>query len=210
MASATSASELAHILAVAVHGPTAACHELHTERPGSFGEISRAISGARDRGRRVFVGTWLTRSTCRSLVQMVDWLVGTSVVGWTVVWPRVAATGLVRASRTVPRLGIAAPHALRAVQRAQQRGLAVAVVGIPSCVLGPFAALRIPGPRAGTPAPPCAECPARDDCAALDPWYLDRFGPGELHPVPPVPRNPRAPWIVSGLEAAARAVDEGQ
>ena len=115
-----------------------------------------------------------------------------------------------RASRTVPRLGIAAPHALRAVQRAQQRGLAVAVVGIPSCVLGPFAALRIPGPRAGTPAPPCAECPARDDCAALDPWYLDRFGPGELHPVPPVPRNPRAPWIVSGLEAAARAVDEGQ
>lgn len=173
---------------VAIHGPTAACHELHGEPPGSFAAAMDALSRARVEGRPVLVASWLTRSSCRSLVGLVERLVGYGVAGWAIAWPRACDVDAAAVPRTVPRLGIAVPHALRAVQRATQRGLPTVLVGIPSCVLGPFAGQAWPRAEAGAHAAPCEGCPARAGCAGVDPWYAERFGGGELRAVAAVPR----------------------
>lgn len=198
-------------LCLAIHGPTAEAHELHTGRPGSFEAAMQALAEARTQGRPVVVASRLTRSSCRSLVAVAERLAAHGVAGWAIVWPRVAQP-VTSTSRVVPRLGIAVPHALRAVQRARQRGIPVVIAGVPSCTLGPFAAqgLRpgVEGAAAGVYPGICDRCSARPGCSGLDPWYLDRFGPEELRPVPAVARAPLDPELAAGL-AAAVCTSEG-
>lgn len=189
-------------LRLALHGPTAACHEQHAA-PGSFAAVVGALTGARARAQRVIVATWLTRSTCRSLVELVDLLVGHGAAGWVIAWPRVHDVAGVAVPRTIPRLGIAVPHALKAVERATARGLAVAVVGVPSCALGPFAAHDLRVGEAGIYPAPCEGCPSRAGCSGIDPWYLDRFGARELHAVAAVPRARVSEAMHEELAAAA-------
>lgn len=220
-------------LHVPLHGPTAACHELHAA-PGSFAAAMEALRGARTQGRPVIVSSWITRSTCRSLVALADRLAGLGVAGWALCWPRVRMQGMPRGPgeepavapvvhRTVPRLGIAVPHALRAVARATERGLAVAVVGVPCCVLGPYAAHAAvhaavhAQARAEADAHPdngrargvypavCEGCPSRAGCDGVEPWYLARFGARELRPVPAVPRMS---WAEGRLPSLVAAADE--
>jgi len=193
-------------LCFGIHGPSAACHELH---PGAvaFVDVMRSIAEARGQGRRVFVASWLTRSNCRSLVELGDRLVAEGVAGWAVVWPRMVPRRLEVAPRTVPRLGIAVPHALRAVQRAERRGLSTALVGVPLCALGPFAAQRTTQAEVGRYPAPCEACSSRAECPGIDAWYLDRFGAAELHSVELVPRVARDPECAEGLGAAARSLE---
>ena len=210
-------------LRLALHGPTAACHELHAP-PGSFAAALEALVRARGEGRRAFVASWITRSTCRSLVELVDLLVGHGVAGWALVWPQVHDAAGAGVARTVPRLGIAVPHALRAVDRALRRGtLPVVIAGVPSCALGPFAAqglavgeaelARVTRPSAhacdvrGRYPAPCEECSARVGCAGIDAWYLERFGAQELHPVAAVPRATMAEDVARGLVAAVAELE---
>ena len=195
-------------LRLAIHGPTAAAHELHTGRPGSFEAVMRALGAARGQGQRVAVASWLTRSSCRSLVGLAERLAAHGVWGWAIAWPRIDARTEAAAARIVPRLGIAVPHALRAVQQAQRRGVAVGLWGVPLCVLGPYAAQRLPDPEAaGRYAAACEGCPARAECPGVDGWYLDRFGAEELRPVEPVPRAELAPARVRGLVGAVHAAE---
>lgn len=189
-------------LRLALHGPTAACHEQHAG-PGRFAAAVGALAGARERGQRVIVATWITRSSCRSLVGLVDLLAGHGAAGWVIAWPRVHDPAGAAVARTVPRLGIAVPHALRAVERATARGLAVAVVGVPSCALGPFAAQGLSVGEAGAYPGPCEGCPSRAGCPGVDPWYLDRFGARELHSVAAVPRASGSEAMREELAAAA-------
>lgn len=193
-------------LSLAIHGPTAACHEQHAA-PGSFAAAVEALARARAEGRRGFVASWITRSSCRSLVELVDLLVGHGAAGWAIAWPWVHDPAGAAVTRTVPRLGIAVPHALRAVERAGRRGLPVAVVGVPSCALGPFAAQAIAVGEAGAQPAPCEGCPARGGCPGVDPWYLERFGARELHPVPAVPRVSRPEPVTRGLAAAVAGLE---
>jgi hypothetical protein len=187
---------------VALHGPTAACHEQHAAS-GSFAAAVETLRRARVEGARAVVASWITRSSCRSLVGLADLLVGHGAAGWVLVWPRVHEGEGEAVSRTVPRLGIAVPHALRAVDRAARRGLTVAVVGVPSCALGPFAAQGLVAGEAGAFAAPCEGCSARAGCPGIDPWYLERFGVQELHPVAAVPRARLAEALRGELEGAA-------
>jgi hypothetical protein len=194
-------------LRLALHGPTAACHEQHAA-PGSFAAAVGALAGARARGQRAFVASWITRSSCRSLVELVDLLVGYGVAGWILAWPRVHDPAAAAVARTVPRLGIAVPHALRAVERAARRGPpAVAVVGVPSCVLGPFAAHRLRVGEAGAYPAACEGCPSRAECPGVDPWYLERFGARELHPVAAVPRARIDEAVARQLAAAVAELE---
>jgi len=194
-------------LRVALHGPTAACHEQHAA-PGSFAATVEALARARAEGRRTTVASWITRSTCRSLVGLVELLAGHGVAAWVVVWPRVHDPAGPAVARTVSRLGIAVPHALRAVDRAIRRGsLPVAVVGVPSCVLGPFAAYGLRVGSAGVYPAACEGCPSRSGCPGVDPWYLERFGAQELRPVPAVPLVKRADAVTRALATAASELE---
>ncbi|MCH9680540.1 MAG: hypothetical protein K0V04_03830 [Deltaproteobacteria bacterium] len=186
-----------------LHGPTAACHDLHTGRPGSFSAAMRTLAEAREAGRTVLVWSWLTRSTCRSLVSLVDRLCSESVTGWAIVWPPGPSEGTVH-SRTVSRLGIAVPHALRAIDRAHRRSLPARIHGVPLCALGPFAAWRTSG-TASEMAEVCEGCPSRPECPGVDPWYLARHGTGELRPTPLVPRDARGLEMSQRLERVVQA-----
>lgn len=189
-------------LCLELHGPTAAAHELHTGRPGSHATAQEALRAARGRGQRVLVTTALTRSSCRSLVELGEQLVTAGVAGWAVAWPRVEAVPPAEVPRTVARLGIAVPHALRAVERVRRR-MAVVLVGVPLCTLGPYAAHRLATPRGGGVYPAiCEGCPARAGCPGVDGGYLDRFGAEELRAVPAVPRAELPAALVAGLRRA--------
>lgn len=137
----------------------------------------------------------------------MDLLVGYGAGGWVLAWPWVRGAAGEAVPRTIPRLGIAVPHALRAVERATARGLAVAVVGVPSCALGPFAAHRLPLGEAGSHPAPCEGCPSRAGCVGVDPWYAERFGVQELHPVAMVPRAPIREGVLGELTGAAGALE---
>lgn len=169
----------------------------------------RAMASARSRGQPVHVTSRLTRSSCRSLVTLGDRLAAHGVEGWAITWPRVEPGDEEQAPRVVTRLGIAVPHALRAVQRAQSRGLAAMLVGVPLCVLGPFAAWRLtPEAEAwseGRYPAACEACPARSACPGVEPWYLERFGGEEVRPVERLP----ARADVERTEALARALGRG-
>lgn len=194
-------------LCLAIHGANAACHGLHGA-PGSFAATMSALSRARAEGQRVWVASWITRSNCRSLVALADVLVGHRVAGWAICWPRVGDATAPSLARLVPRLGIAVPHALRAVERARGRGLEVALVDVPSCALGPFAAHALRVGAGGVYPPVCEGCPSRAGCAGIEPWTLARLGGLELRQVPVVHGVDRSEEVAQGLAAAVIELGE--
>jgi hypothetical protein len=160
---------------VALHGPDAVCHDHHAQS-GSF---AAAIAHLRAHDRAI-VTTTITRSNYRVLGAMPPLVHGLGAAAWRL---RVASFGDFsddeEAGRRVPRLGLALPFALHALQRAAQLGLAIAIVDAPRCLLGGHArALEVTAPRA-FPAP-CDGCAARDRCAGIDAAYAARFGADEL------------------------------
>lgn len=165
------------MVAIALHGPDAACHDHHAE-PGAFARAIEALRAARG----ATVTTVLTRSNYRALAAMPALLHAHGAAAWHVVVAQFAEASADQPARA-PRLALALPFALHALARAQQLGVAIAIVDAPRCLLGRFApALTITAPRS-FPAP-CAACTARAQCGGVDAAYAARFGPGELAPAP--------------------------
>lgn len=164
---------------VPLHGADARAHDWHTRRPGSFDAAVARIREARAAGRSVAVATPLTRSVYRALAPMPALLEGLGVAAWTIAIVAPATDDPSAIDPVVPRLGLALPHALRAIDAARRLGIAAHVAGAPLCTLGPFAAIALPeAPRAF--AATCGACTARSRCAGLDAAYLARFGDAEL------------------------------
>jgi hypothetical protein len=171
-------------------------HDWHAGRAGAFDAAMAAAAAARAAGLRLVVLTVLTRSNFRVLAPLprVLWARGASA--WCVQVPRWRGKAATRADSVVPRLSLALPFALHALDAAAALGLPAFVRGAPLCLLGPFAA------RAMVPAEddaraygaPCAACPAREGeaCSGVDAEYLARFGDRELSPCEPLARSPRA------------------
>ncbi|MBK7824308.1 hypothetical protein [Nannocystis sp.] len=192
------AGGLAHGTGVRVHvwlhAAAAAGHDFHAGA-GDFAAVLAAIDRAR--GRTVAVSSLLTRSNARVLVLLPALLRGRGVAAWRIAVPRIVGApvrapggvqvaGVGALDGLVPRLSVAIPHALQALARARQLGLAAGIVGAPLCLLGPFAGLSLPG--AGVFAAVCEGCPARARCPGVDAGYLERFAGDELSP-----RGLRAP-----------------
>jgi hypothetical protein len=154
------------------------------------------IGEARSAGLPIVASTPLHRAAYRVLDDVGAELADRGVAGWTI---DVLAGGT---SAEVPRLAIAMPHALRAIARARERGVAAFVRGAPLCLLGPFAdrAIRAPA-RAYVAA--CEACAARPSCPGALAAYLERYGARELAPrEAPQRRDPRDGALASALEEA--------
>lgn len=193
---------------LSLHGLGAAVHDHHTGVSGSFAEATAGLVAARGAGLAVVVSTVLTRSNGRSLGELAPWLAARGVAAWCVAVPRVAGALRARFDAVFPRLGIALPHALRALAAAQREGVAVFLRGAPTCLLGPFASRCVPdAPRAFDPAR-CDGCAARGACAGLDPVYLARFGGDELSAAR-APRVPSPPFAGRDAALARMFVGEG-
>ncbi|MGZ5968463.1 MAG: radical SAM protein [Polyangiales bacterium] len=166
---------------LSIHGGIAAAHDYHTGVEGSFVASIAALSAARAAGLDVAVTTVLTRSNGRGLADLARVLAARNASIWCISIPRVRGRAAEIFDRVVPRLGIAMPFALHAMQVATSLRLPVFVRGAPSCLLGPFAKRLIPSPdRAFAEA--CNGCAARAGCAGVEPEYLARFAGDELAP----------------------------
>jgi hypothetical protein len=175
-------------LHLSIHGGIAAAHDYHTGVEGSFVAAIATLSAARVAGLDVAVTTVLTRSNARGLADLARLLAARNASIWCVTVPRVRGRAATLFDRVVPRLGIAMPFALHAVQLAASLRLPAFVRGAPSCVLGPFARRTIPSPARAF-ADTCARCEARPECAGLEPEYLARFAGDELSAVALVSRE---------------------
>lgn len=129
---------------------------------------------AASRHEVVVVTSPLSRANYAGLSEMPGWLRGHGVRGWTIELREPMGPVL-------PRLGIALPHALLAVRRASQLRLPAYVRGFPTCLLGPMADRRREV-AAGSFAPPCSGCRARESCAGLPVRYIEQFAGDELRP----------------------------
>jgi hypothetical protein len=170
---------------LSLHGGSAAVHDYHTGREGSFAEVVRAAEHLRARRIDVVVTTVLTRSNFRVLAPLCDLLLHLRVTAWSIALPLTAGRSADAFDRTVPRLGLAVPFALHALASARARHLPVAVSGAPLCALGPHADLALPStPRAFTDT--CTRCPVKTRCPGVDAAYLERFTDEELRAREPV------------------------
>jgi hypothetical protein len=169
-------------VAIELFGARAAVHEWHTKTEGSFEAVVRALELARSHGLSTVVRTEITRSNVHVLAELPPLLRARGVSLWIVSF----GSG--------PRVGIAAPHALAAIDRATKIGLPARALGLPLCALGTFAEhALVTEPRSY--AAPCERCAARSQCPGVDGRYLERFGSGELRPRELVALRP-APAIV--------------
>ena len=165
---------------VALHGAAANAHDYQAGE-GSFAATSVAITNARAAGIAVAVSSLLTRSNARALGELPRWLTARGVAGWLVEVPRTNGARGKGFDRVYPRLAMAVPYALHAMEAARRSALLAWVRGAPWCLLGPYA------PRSLAEAPRaygamCEGCPAKGRCSGVDGVYLARFGGDELAP----------------------------
>lgn len=164
---------------VSLHGAAAAVHDYHTGVAGSFDAAIAGARAARDRGLDVVVATVLTRSSFRVLAPIPRLVATLGARAWLIEVAHAAGRAAAQQDRTLPRLSLALPFALHALDVASKLGLAAWIRGAPACLLGPFAARALPdAPRSYAEA--CDSCDARPSCAGVDAAYLARFAGDEL------------------------------
>jgi hypothetical protein len=185
------ARRLAGLGLTAVHvtllGPTAAPHDYHTGVPGSFAATLAGAAAARAAGLTIACATVLTRSNMRVLGAMPQLLGQRGFAAWLVELPRAAGRAAPAFDRVMPRLALAVPFALHAIEAARRLGVPSWIRGAPLCLLGPLADRSLPEHEPRAYAAPCESCPAKPSCPGVDGAYLDRFGGGELSPREPQP-----------------------
>lgn len=162
-----------------VHGDRAAVHDYHTGIPGSFDRALSAIAASRASRIDVAVTTVLTRSNCRVLGALPRLLASRGVAAWLISVPHAAGRAARVSDRVIPRLGLAIPFALHALDAAHAVALPAWIEGAPSCMLGRFATRALTRQSRAYGAA-CAECEARPACPGVDAAYLGRFGGDEL------------------------------
>jgi MoaA/NifB/PqqE/SkfB family radical SAM enzyme len=164
---------------LSIHGAEARVHDWHVGRAGAFDAAMRTLSAARSASLEVVVATVLTRSTFRGLAPMPRMLASRGAAAWCIEVPRWRGDAATASDRVVPRLALALPFALHAIDAAEALGLPAFVRGAPSCLLGPWASRALEGDTRAYGAA-CSECASRVACAGVDAEYLARFGDGEI------------------------------
>jgi hypothetical protein len=175
-------------LQLSIHAPTAEAHDYHTGRVGSFAACIELITRAQKADVTVVVATVITRSNFRELTKLPPVLKRRGVAGWLLEVARPHGRAADNFARVVPRLGMAMPWALHALEQARRNALSAWIRGAPLCALGPFAvsSLATPGRESSSrPAladwpPPCRACPSRPHCPGVDSAYVEVFGHSEL------------------------------
>lgn len=181
---------------LSIHGAEARVHDYHAGREGAFEAACATFAASRAAGLDVVVSTVLTRSNFRVLGSMPRLLASRGAAAWCIQVARWRGRAAAGADRVVPRLALALPFALHAMESAAALGLPAFVRGAPSCLLGPFAARALlllllldriasDAGAAGAYGQSCASCSARSSCAGVDAEYLARFGEEEIAPCAP-------------------------
>lgn len=164
---------------LSLHGADAPLHDYHAGVEGAFDKALLALGAARTQRLDAVVTTVVTRSNFRHLAPLPRLLKGAGVSAWSLAFPRAAGAAAAAFDRLMPRLALATPFVLHALDLALKAGLPAFVQGAPACLLGPFATRLLPEPPRAFGAA-CTGCAARAGCPGVDPAYLRRFGGDEL------------------------------
>lgn len=167
------------MITVELHGGAAAVHDHHAGRAGDFTAALAALADARAAGQPTHVVTAITRSNYRVLSSLPPVLHASGVARWTLAVVPLAAEPRFAEERFVPRLAMALPFALHALDRAVRLGVDARIASAPRCLLGPLATRADDAPARAF-GPPCEGCGQRARCPGVDAAYLARFGAGEL------------------------------
>lgn len=178
-------------LQLSIHAPTAEAHDYHTGRVGSFAACIELIARAQRADITVVVATVVTRSNFRELAKLPPVLKRRGVAAWLLEVMRPHGRAADNFARVVPRIGMAMPWALHALEQARRNALSAWIRGAPLCALGPFAVSSLAprdreDPSQPVPAdwpPPCRACPSQPLCPGVDSVYVEVFGHSELRPV---------------------------
>ncbi|MBC8066868.1 MAG: radical SAM protein, partial [Deltaproteobacteria bacterium] len=111
---------------IGLHGARADVHDYHCGTEGGFVAVRTAIAELRGHSITVVVDTMLTRSSFRVLGELPPLLLALGVAAWRVNVPHVAGSAALAFDRVIPRLALALPFALHALDRAHRSGIAVA------------------------------------------------------------------------------------
>lgn len=195
-------------LHLSLHGAEAGVHDYHVGVPGGFVQTLSTFGAARALGLSVVVTTVLTRSNYRVLDPLPRLLRNSGAQAWNVLVPRTAGAMGQVFDRVMPRLAMALPFALRAVDAAVRQGLPAFIQGAPSCLLGPMA-LRALEDDQRAYAPVCDGCPSRAHCPGVDATYLERYQGDELlarASLPPLADHPKLRALFLGPGPLAEAL----
>lgn len=176
-------------LQLSIHAPTPEAHDYHTGRAGSFAACIDLIARAQRADITVVVATVVTRSNFRELAKLPPVLKRRGVAAWLLEVTRPHGRAADNFARVVPRVGMAMPWALHALEQARRNALSAWIRGAPLCALGPFAVSSVRAPDREYP-PPCRACPSRPQCPGIDSAYVEVFGHSELRPVGKVSPTP--------------------
>ncbi|MFO0629312.1 MAG: radical SAM protein [Polyangiales bacterium] len=179
LASTLAAAGLTDVHASLHGGPASHDHLVGVE--GAHAGLLAGVDAARGAGLTVVATTVLTRSNFRDLLPVVTELSTRGAAAWCITAPHAAGSALRDFDRVLPRLALAVPFALHALEAARRARLTGWIRGVPLCLLGPFAARALPdAPRAY--GAPCERCGVRARCSGVDAMYLARFRGDELSP----------------------------
>ncbi len=167
---------------LSIHGPRAEVHDYHTSAEGSFQAIVDATRALARHGLTAVATTVLTRSNYRVLAAMPGLLRQWRVSAWLIRIVRGAGDAAVHEDRIVPRLAMAVPRALHAVELARRQGLAAWIEGAPLCLLGPYIRHGLRGDGLRAYPSRCDACELKSRCPGFDARYLDRFRGDEAAP----------------------------
>lgn len=182
---------------VSLHAASAEAHDYHTGVDGSFVAVKSGLEATRAVGLTVAITTVVTRSNFRILAALPSLLARLGVSAWLLALPRAAGRARRSFDRVMPRLGLALPFALHALDAARRLGVPAFIQGAPLCKLGTLARHSLAEePRAYGVV--CESCAARSECSGVDPLYLTQFGGDELQAcsVPPRDEDARARLFV--------------
>lgn len=167
---------------LSIHGAQPAVHDYHTGRPGSLVAALGTLAAARARSLDCVVVTVVTRSNFRVIGELPQLLSSRGASAWCASFP--IARGRVEPAfdRIMPRLALAMPFVLHALQAAKSLALPSFIEGAPLCLLGPYSPLSLL-PRESKErgfGETCATCVSRTACPGVDVAYLARFDGDEL------------------------------
>jgi molybdenum cofactor biosynthesis enzyme MoaA len=191
----------------ALHGHRPELHDYLTRAPGSFRQTVTGIRNLRGLGQFVLTNSVVNRSNFRNLADLARLLVALDVNQYQLAFVHPVGTAGASFHAVVPRLALAGPCIMEALDVGMRRGLRAYTEAVPYCILPGYerciAESVIPPTRVvdaeaviedygryrleegKLKGPDCGRC--RHDKVCEGPWreYPEHYGFSELVPVEP-------------------------
>ena len=193
----------------------AAAHDRLTGKKGSFARSLAGLKNMRTLKTGLGANILINRLNCRDLVATLDFFLEQGVSSFVLIYPIYTGNMAENAAELGVSLGVAAPAAIKALDRFKALGLIgeIKVLNIPPCLLGPYkdraagrykfnTVVSTPGGeswnldenvrREKVRLKECRACRLRQRCFGVDKRYFEFFPVSSVYPAKPVTPQKKA------------------